>query len=72
MKIIERVRTKYCPRVRRAVTVRLELETLPLRPSFAPTTKNFDCDSKALCTTSANEPDGPRVNLNVCVLARHL
>ncbi len=72
LKILEVVRTKYCPTVRRAVTLRLELETLPLRPSFAPVTKNFDCDSKALCTTSANDPERPRVNLNVCVLARHL
>ncbi len=61
-------RTKYCPKVKRAVTILLEVGILPLRPSFSPVNQKFECDTNAICGIQVNQLDRPRVELDLCPL----
>ncbi len=61
-------RTKYCPRVKRSVTILLEVGTLPLYLSFPPFNQKFDCDSNTICGLQVNRLDGPKVELDLCPL----
>jgi len=63
-------RTKYCPKVKRAVTISLEIGISPLRPSFPPVNQKFECDANAICGIQVNQLDRTRVELDLCPLLR--